>query len=52
MKLPKWIVRRFWRAIVEFKLLEANDRVLLVSGGDSSLLLLGLKVLQGMLLFL
>ena len=48
MKLPKWIVRRFWRAIVEFKLLEANDRVLVgLSGGkDSSLLLLGLKVLQ------
>ncbi|HZK25123.1 MAG TPA: tRNA 2-thiocytidine biosynthesis TtcA family protein [Oscillospiraceae bacterium] len=48
MKLPKWIVRRFWRAIVEFKLLEPGDRVLVgLSGGkDSSFLVTGLKVLQ------
>ncbi|NLZ93868.1 MAG: tRNA 2-thiocytidine biosynthesis protein TtcA [Firmicutes bacterium] len=48
MKLPKWVIRRLCRAIVEFKLLEPGDRVLVgLSGGkDSSFLLAGLKVLQ------
>ncbi|MCR3921565.1 MAG: tRNA 2-thiocytidine biosynthesis protein TtcA [Firmicutes bacterium] len=48
MKLPKWIDRRLWRAIVEFKLIEAGDRVLVgLSGGkDSSFLLTCLRALQ------
>ncbi|NLZ38178.1 MAG: tRNA 2-thiocytidine biosynthesis protein TtcA [Firmicutes bacterium] len=48
MRLPKWVLRRFYRAIVEFKLLEPDDRVLVgLSGGkDSSFLLASLKLLQ------
>ena len=48
MRLPKNYSRRIWRALMEFEMLEAGDRVLVgLSGGkDSALLLYALCVLK------
>ncbi len=48
MKIPKWITRRVVRAIIEFDMLSAGDRVLVgLSGGkDSAFLLYAMKALQ------
>ena len=48
MKLPKRIMQRLWRAIIEFELLAPGDRVLVgLSGGkDSAFLLYSLAILR------
>lgn len=48
MKLPKWIIRRVTRAVIEFDMLSSGDRVLVgLSGGkDSAFLLCALAVLK------
>jgi tRNA 2-thiocytidine biosynthesis protein TtcA len=48
MKLPKFYLRRIWRTIMEFEMLEKGDKVVVgLSGGKDSLFLLyALKVIQ------